>query len=187
MRLIIQPIFLFRESSYRRFPYLKSVLEALFGFDNQTTIINPPITHVPSSLFDSSRNQYLSDRLLSWLRQTLQPPEDTKVLAVCDFDAYFGKFNFCFGQAIIGGTVSAIYLVRLHPLESNNDNALQKLFQDRMVKEAIHELGHTYGLRHCSNDDCIMFKSKTILDTDKKGREFCEPCFDLLTVALERS
>lgn len=185
MKLIIQPIFLSREGPFEGFPYLRSVLEALFRFDNQATIIKIPITYVPSSLFDISRNQYMSNRLLSWLQQIIQPPEDTKVLAVCDFDAYFGKFNFCFGQAVISGNVSAIYLARLVPLRGDSYEELLNLFQDRIVKEAVHEIGHTHGLRHCSNDGCVMFKSKTILDTDKKSKEFCDSCSNLLTVASE--
>lgn len=182
MKLILQPIFLYREVPFEGFPYLRSVLEASFRFDSQATMINTPIAHVPSNLFDSSRNQYISNRLLRWLQQTIQPQEDTKVLAVCDFDAYFGKFNFCFGQAVIGGTVSAIFLTRLLPLTGKSNEKLLGLFQDRIVKEAIHEIGHTYGLRHCSNDDCIMFKSKTISDTDKKMGEFCESYINLLAV-----
>ena len=180
MKLVIQPIFLSGKITFGGFPYLKSVLEELFRFDNQTTTTNSPITEIPSNLYDIPRNQYLSDRLLSWIRQTFPPLGDTKVLAVCDFDAYFGKFNFCFGQALIGGNISAIYLARLLPSHGDNDKKLLNLFQDRIVKEAIHELGHTFGLRHCSNNECIMFKSRTISDTDKKGRKFCESCFNLL-------
>ena len=169
------------------FSFLKSVLETEFRFDNQSTIINYPITQVPSNLFDSRRDQYLSDELLSWLQQTLKPSKDTKVLAVCEFDAYFGKYNFCFGEAIIGGNVPAIYLKRLLPTSSDINGDPQNLFQTRIVKEAIHEIGHTFGLRHCTRELCIMFKSKTISDTDKKCKEFCESCLNLLGVHFQSS
>ena len=169
------------------FSFLKSVLQTEFRFDNQSTIINYPITQVPANLFDKARNQYLSDELLSWLQQTLKPSKDTKVLAVCEFDAYFGKYNFCFGEAIIGGNVSAIYLKRLLPTSSDINGDPQNLFQTRIVKEAIHEIGHTFGLRHCTRELCIMFKSKTISDTDKKCKEFCESCLNLLGVHFQSS
>jgi archaemetzincin len=180
LKLVIQLILLSDNSRLINFSFLKSVLETRFGFDKQTTVINDPIKQIPYNLFDDSRNQYLSDELLTWLQQTLTPSKDTKVLAVCDFDAYFGKYNFCFGEAIIGGKVSAIYLRRLLPNDRNNGNESQTLFKMRVGKEAIHEIGHTFGLRHCSNGFCIMFKSKTISDTDKKNKEFCESCLNLL-------
>ena len=82
--------------------YLRSVLETGFAFDTHFTI-NNIVTQIPTNIFDNTRNQYLSDQLLTWLQHTLEPSKDTKVLAVCDFDAYFGKYNFCFGEAIIGG------------------------------------------------------------------------------------
>jgi archaemetzincin len=183
MKLVIQPILLNDKKALTGLPYLKSVLETRFGFDKESTVINNPFTQIPTYLFDSSRNQYLSDQLLSWLKQTFKPSKNTKVLAVCDFDAYFGKYNFCFGEAIIGGNVSAIYLKRLLPSNSNGNGDSLILFQNRIVKEAIHEIGHTFGLRHCARDLCIMFKSKTISDTDKKNKEFCEPCLNLLNAS----
>jgi archaemetzincin len=187
MKLVIQPILLDDKEVLAGFSYLKSVLESEFRFDNQSTVINYPITQVPANLFDKARNQYLSDELLSWLQQTLKPSKDIKVLAVCEFDAYFGKYNFCFGEAIIGGNVSAIYLNRLLPAISGINGDPHNLFQFRIVKEAIHEIGHTFGLKHCTRELCVMFKSKTISDTDKKCKEFCESCLNLLAVQFQSS
>jgi archaemetzincin len=183
MKLTIQPIMLDGTKILNDISLIIPTLVPVFGFEKQTIIMNRPIPQIPIQLFDSKRNQYQSHYLLSWLQQTLAPSSSTKLLAVCDFDAYFGNYNFCFGEAIIGGRVAAVYLERLLPYSSksdnnkdSNDNKLQTLFRDRLVKEAIHELGHTFGLRHCSLGSCIMYKSKTILDTDNKKREFCKIC-----------
>ena len=182
MKLTIQPIMLDGTKILNDISLIIPTLVPVFGFEKQT-IMNRPISQIPIQLFDSKRNQYQSHYLLSWLLHTLAPSSSTKLLAVCDFDAYFGNYNFCFGEAIIGGRVAAVYLERLLPYSSksdnnrdSNDNKLQTLFRDRLVKEAIHELGHTFGLRHCSLGSCIMYKSKTILDTDNKKREFCKIC-----------
>ena len=183
MKLTIQPIMLDGTKILNDISLIIPTLVPVFGFEKQTSIMNRPISQIPIQLFDSERNQYQSHYLLSWLLQTLAPSSSTKLLAICDFDAYFGNYNFCFGEAIIGGRVAAVYLERLLPYSSksdnnrdSNDNKLQTLFRDRLVKEAIHELGHTFGLRHCSLGSCIMYKSKTILDTDNKKREFCKIC-----------
>ena len=184
MKLIIQPILLGDNKILKNIGYLKSVLETVFEFDNQLTVVNDTVKEIPTDLFDNSRVQYISDHILSWLYQTIQPSQDTKVLAVCDVDAYFGRFNFCFGEAIIGGRVSAVYLKRLLPTGGTLDEKSLNLFHSRVVKEAIHEIGHTFGLKHCSRDDCIMFKSRTISDTDKKKKDFCEACLRSLLVSI---
>jgi archaemetzincin len=185
MKLVIQPIFLNNKNGLTELSYLRAVLETAFAFDTHFTLINNAVTQIPTNIFDNTRNQYSSDQLLAWLQHALEPSRDTKVLAVCDFDAYFGKYNFCFGEAIIGGNVAAIYLERLLPSNSNDNDSSQHLLQNRIVKEAIHEIGHTFRLRHCLRDLCIMFKSKSILDTDKKNKDFCESCQSLLNASTQ--
>jgi len=179
MLLIIQPIMIDGKRVLDNVSsFLIPPLQAAFGFEKDRVTIYKPMSMIPKMLFDSKRNQYQSNSILAWLQQTFEVSESTKLLAVCSFDAYFGRYNYCFGEAIIGGRVSAVYLQRLSPQRSGDNlpRDLQLLFQDRVVKEAIHELGHTFGLRHCLLDSCIMYKSKTIFDTDKKNREFCTRC-----------
>jgi archaemetzincin len=158
-------------------PFVISAVLPLFRFKKQKTQLNQPIVQIPKYLFDSTRQQYRSDRLLSWLEQTLRPSNDIKLVALCDFDAYFGNYNFCFGQAVIGGNIAVVYLQRLLPhSDTDGDDRLRDLFQNRPIKEVAHELGHTFGLRHCSRDSCVMYKSKSINDTDNKNEKFCKIC-----------
>jgi archaemetzincin len=186
VRLIIQPIMVNGNKILEDISFIIPTLLTVFKFEKHTVIIDKPISEIPKHLFDAKRNQYLSDHLLSWLQQTLKPSNGTKLLAVCSFDAYFGNYNFCFGEAIIGGRVAAVYLQRLllHDGNGDGDNKVRSLLQDRLIKEAIHELGHTFGLRHCSLGSCIMYKSKTILDTDIKRREFCKICICTLANSI---
>ena len=46
----------------------------------------------------------------------------------------------------------------------------------RTFKEAIHELGHAFGLKHCESD-CVMVFSNKLSDTDNKPAKYCEVCF----------
>jgi len=53
---------------------------------------------------------------------------------------------------------------------------VHELRNSRMNVEAVHELGHTYGLGHCGNPRYVMFFSNSLMDTDRKGSEFCPSC-----------
>jgi archaemetzincin len=141
----------------------------------------------PTHLFDKARKQWISDSLLDWLLERNEPDITTKVLAICDFDAYSDELNFVFGEAHLGGRVAAIYLPRLREefyvrkLNKNNNN---NLFEQRVIKEAVHELGHTFGLRHCQISKCVMHFSNSLQDTDFKDDKFCERCNKILAGIL---
>jgi len=58
-------------------------------------------------------------------------------------------------------------LARLHDRDTN-------VFHRRAETEAIHELGHTYGLGHCRDPRCVMWFSNTLAESDLEGTRFCE-------------
>jgi archaemetzincin len=142
-------------------------------------------TMPPTHLFDKARKQWISDSLLDWLLESNEPDITTKVLAICDFDAYSDELNFVFGEAHLGGRVAAIYLPRLrdefYVRKSDKNN---NLFEQRVIKEAVHELGHTFGLRHCQISKCVMHFSNSLQDTDFKDDRFCERCNKILAGIL---
>ena len=143
-------------------------------------------TMPPTHLFDKTRKQWISDSLLDWLLESNKPDITTKVLAICDFDAYSDELNFVFGEAHLGGRVAAIYLPRLREefYVRKSDKNKSNLFEQRVVKEAVHELGHTFGLRHCQISKCVMHFSNSLQDTDFKDDKFCERCNKILASIL---
>jgi archaemetzincin len=50
------------------------------------------------------------------------------------------------------------------------------LLRERLVKEAVHELGHTFGLQHCQDWECVMASSHGVERLDVKGVDFCPRC-----------
>jgi archaemetzincin len=96
-------------------------------------------------------------------------------LGVTSFDLYVPGMNFVFGEARCPGNVAVISTARLKPKARNS-----RLFKERVVKEATHEVGHMLGLRHCDDVFCVMHFSERIDDTDEKHWAFCESCLAIL-------
>ncbi len=127
----------------------------------------------PYYAFNKKRNQYLSTMILNALMSEKEYTTFEKVLGIVDHDLYVPELNFVFGEA--SQKVAVISLTRLRQ-EFYNLPQDQSLFYKRALTEAVHELGHTYGLGHCENSKCVMFFSNSLIDTDKKGFEFCSKC-----------
>ena len=62
----------------------------------------------------------------------------------------------------------------------------EKRLEERALKEAIHELGHTYGLGHCQDERCVMYFSNSLGDTDRKQALFCPLCRKGLETSLNQ-
>ncbi len=127
----------------------------------------------PQYAFNQKRNQYLSTMILNTIMNEKEYRLYEKVLGIVDHDLYVPDLNFVFGEA--SQKVAIISLSRLRQ-EFYNLPEDQTLFNRRALTEAVHELGHTYGLAHCGNPRCVMFFSNSLIDTDKKGSEFCLKC-----------
>jgi archaemetzincin len=118
------------------------------------------------------RRQYDSPEILVRLRRTKRDPGD-KVLGVVDVDLFSPGFEFIYGEAEVATGVGTLSLFRLRPENSRNGN---EILLERAVKEAIHELGHLFGLRHCRNRRCVMRFCPEISGVDEKMAAFCSKC-----------
>ena len=141
-------------------------------------ILNDPMT-LPDSVYDPQRRQHRSDPILRALAKRSRLKFGGAMLGIADLDAYVDGLNFVLGQAVIGGGAAVIYLPRLRQ-EFYGGAKNRDLFYERALKEAVHELGHTVGLRHCSDPRCVMHFSNSIADTDFKGWRFCDSCSSLV-------
>ncbi len=143
-------------------------IEALI---QELALLGIPATILPMASFvapsyNPQRGQYNAEILLDRVR--LAPGHCT--LGVANQDLYVDGLNFVFGLADSPGKAAVMSLYRL---SAGTDDTT---FRARAVKEAVHELGHTRGLGHCTDSRCVMAFSNSLADTDRKGKEFCSRC-----------
>lgn len=155
------------------FSYLKSLLEKEFG--NKVELGKP--LSVPESAFNSNRGQYYATFLINLIMDKRELDRYERILGIIDEDLYAAGLNFVFGEA--GAKAAVISLTRLKPSYYGLPED-RRLFLMRVATEAVHELGHTYGMGHCAYPYCVMYFSNNIADTDKKGAQFCERCRERL-------
>ena len=122
--------------------------------------------------YNPERKQYFSSKLLAFLGKS---EGEERVVGIADVDLYVPRLNYVFGEAdtVSGTAIVSLYRLRQEYYGLAPDEAL---FLERITKEIVHELGHTFGLGHCPNNKCVMHFSNSLADTDLKEAHFCNKC-----------
>lgn len=153
------------------------VLQEVKGHIEQTFGVPARIRKMeerPPDAFDPARGQYSSTKILRWVLQDV-PMDARKVVAITDGDLFIPVLTFVFGEAQLGGKGAVVSTARLQ-MGVRGLPAPSYLFRIRLLKECVHELGHTFGLIHCRFSHCVMSRSNTVLDVDRKAGDLCQDC-----------
>jgi archaemetzincin len=130
----------------------------------------------PAAAYHAERQQFHSSELLGRMQPLVQP-ERWRLLAVADVDLYIPILKYVFGEAQLGGPCAIVSTFRLrqefYGLEHDDD-----LLRERLVKECVHELGHTLDLRHCEDYRCTMASSHAVEWIDLRETALCDSCRD---------
>ncbi|NQV14610.1 archaemetzincin family Zn-dependent metalloprotease [bacterium] len=147
-------------------------------FKMETTLSLQHLDLTP--FFNPVRSQYDANKLI--LKLAPMVLEQEKVIGITDLDLYIPVLSYIFGQAYLGGSVA---LVSGHRLENSRYGLPHdsKLFSDRLLKCVLHELGHTFGLRHCLKPGCVMVSTTYVEELDQKSDNFCRNCQSELAIA----
>ena len=125
------------------------------------------------------RGQYYSTELLARMKG-VRAPAAWRLLGLTCHDLYIPTLTFVFGEAQLEGHCAVVSMHRLRQ-EFYGLPPDSRLLRERLLKEAVHELGHTLKLRHCDDYRCVMAPSHSVEWVDLKGSTFCPSCRDRIT------
>ncbi|MEW6202240.1 MAG: hypothetical protein AB1546_09710 [bacterium] len=157
--------------------YAKRKLPVVFGLPVKVMYNG----RLPEGSFHPMRNQYDA---IPIIKETLrQMPDDAeKALTITDVDLFIPCLTHIIGEAQLGGKAGVVSAYRLkHGLAE--DEMFAKTMRRRVLKEVIHELGHTFGLTHCKDFLCPMSVSADGAGVDRKGISLCRSCRFLLEMS----
>ncbi|HKO03131.1 MAG TPA: archaemetzincin family Zn-dependent metalloprotease [Candidatus Acidoferrales bacterium] len=135
--------------------------------------------------FNAARQQYCSTQILASMTGR-DSPATGRLLGITAADLYIPILTFVFGEAQLEGNCALVSTCRLRQefYGLPPDPALLRL---RLLKEAVHELGHTLGLTHCDDYRCVMASSHAVESIDLKGASFCAACRAEVKSARQRA
>jgi len=164
---------------------LKKDLKKQFGNFIDSVIILSDRIELRESDYVVSKSQYNGSLILKQLKSSNNKGKYSSTLGILDVDIFKAKLNFIFGIATNpkhplkdypGSAIISVTRLR----ESFYNRPEQKdLFRTRILKEAVHEIGHTIGLKHCNNE-CVMQFSVSLTYVENKPLKFCNDCTEIL-------
>ena len=153
--------------------------------DDLATLFPGPVDIVRNALnlspfYSDDRGQYNSTRILLHMKERFHAvPYSAGIhhcyLAVCEEDLFTPILTFVFGEAEFKGQVAIISCHRLRP-ERYGLAPDPGHLAERLLKEAVHELCHCFGLVHCRHQWCVMRSSSDAEQIDLKRATLCDGC-----------
>jgi archaemetzincin len=133
-----------------------------------------PYEFDPAPSYHAERQQYHSSEMLQRM-QALVRPQDWRFLAIAGVDLYIPILKYVFGEAQMGGPCAVVSIHRLRQ-EFYGLAPDVPLLSQRLLKESVHELGHTLDLRHCQDYRCVMASSHSVEWIDLRESTMCHSC-----------
>lgn len=142
--------------------------------------IQKPVA-LPQTAFYAPRKRYKADRLIAYLK-TIKAGNYDKLVGFTNQDISTSKGNLpdwgIFGLAYRPGPSCIISSYRL-----KRNTKTTAVISQRVIKVTLHELGHTFGVPHCTfkDDRCLMNDAEgTLTAVDKEDKYMCKGCRALL-------
>ena len=151
---------------------------------NLETHILPPFQN-PTYAYDQKRGQYNAAAILKAFKSMPFEEGLDKVIGVLNVDLFIPIFTHVLGEANEGGRYALASLYRLGKAADRLPASADQIIE-RLVKVAIHELGHLFNMAHCLHKHCLMHYSGNLAELDTTSLTFCDYCSEFLAYSIRR-
>ncbi len=167
---------------------VRQVSAGLTKFFAGITIDIRPTVALPKSAWYKPGKRYRAKKLILYLENYYQYNDITQYtrimgLTTHDISVTRGRDydRGVAGYALLGTGPAVVSTSRISRRGRDHNR-----FMKQLVKTVIHELGHTFGLKHCSSAGCVMQEIKHNKRLFVTGdTRFCHRCRPTLTQNLE--
>jgi archaemetzincin len=164
--------------------YMKAFYDLPVTLRSEQAVGNVPIGKQRRVDINQKNRQILTGYFLEDILPNMLPSDGAALIAFTNFDLYPEEtWHFVFGQASLEKRVGVWSLYRLSDLDRKKDNAADRLLT-RTMKIAMHELGHMFGMRHCTKYECLMSGTNHLAETDRRPLDNCPECMAKIAWAM---
>jgi archaemetzincin len=148
-------------------------------FDLEVRVL--PCAELPAEAYYKPRHRYRAEKLLTFLHSRI-PFDGWRILGLTATDISTTKDASVdwgvLGLGELPGKASVISSFRCKKTARGPQHAMV-----RVAKVAVHEIGHTLGLPHCPNLNCLMEDALGKVATVDREHDFCTRCRKLAASA----
>ncbi len=157
-------------------------IETFYGFDVDVL----PERALPAQAWHAPRKRYKADDLLLYLKQ-IKPEGYNKIIGITTYDIATNTEEHAnwgiMGLATVAGEsgIVSTYRLRKHKVSS-------ELFESRLTRVTLHEMGHTLGLKHCTSNTkyCLLNNAGgTVISVNDKVK-LCDYCRKKINYVWQR-
>ena len=167
-----KPVILFQPLAFNDTFTLERIKDSVEKVYNVTVSIQPN-TSLPDTLFYKPRNRYRAEKIIHWLQMHM-PDSARTIVGITSMDVSTTKGEiYDYGVMGLGyrpGRACVVSTFRPSKTVINKQH-----LQQRLLKLIIHEMGHNFGLPHCSSEECFMVDAEGQMKLDKE-RYLCTNC-----------
>lgn len=151
----------------------ESVVAAALIYGLEPRIVSDFYLTCDRSEVEKERNQRNAKHVLGLTNEQIKTLRADLYLVVTNQDIFGEDSGYVFGfpnQELKTAVISVKRLVRWE------EGLAPSKIQERILKEAAHEIGHLEGLNHCPKAGCLMSDSETIEELDSRLPMLCINC-----------
>lgn len=127
----------------------------------------------PAHAYYKPRNRYRADSTIKWLKQ-LKPDSVRTIVGITNEDVSVSKGEYK-DYGVMGLGYSPGHACVVSTFRPSKTATSKTHLQQRIMKLVLHEMGHNFGLPHCSNETCFMVDAEGQMKLDQE-KELCEAC-----------